>query len=114
MLDGRAPGFARELGETRLMDQVAATWFDPNPPDMFQTFDQTEHGGWCGGFRHLPQPCEPAQAGLFPTLRERIEPARGFMRPAGHEQLRVLEEAARLLPASVRKLYLRSDTVTTP
>ena len=30
--------------------------------------------------------------------------------PAGHEQLRVLEEAARLLPAGVRKLYLRSDT----
>ena len=82
MLDGRAPGFARELGETRLMDQVAATWFDPNPPDMFQTFDQTEHGGWCGGFRHLPQPCEPAQAGLFPTLRERIEPAPLFSRQA--------------------------------
>jgi Transposase DDE domain group 1 len=30
--------------------------------------------------------------------------------PAGHEQLRVLEEAARLLPAGVTKLYLRSDT----
>jgi len=30
--------------------------------------------------------------------------------PAGHEQLRVLEVAARLLPAGVRKLYLRSDT----
>jgi hypothetical protein len=30
--------------------------------------------------------------------------------PAGHEQLRVLEEAARLLPAGVAKLYLRSDT----
>ena len=30
--------------------------------------------------------------------------------PAGHEQLRVVEEAARLLPAGVTKLYLRSDT----
>src|SRR5208337_4737918 len=30
--------------------------------------------------------------------------------PAGHEQLRVLEEAARRLPAGVRKLCLRSDT----
>jgi len=30
--------------------------------------------------------------------------------PAGYEQLRVLEEAARLLPAGVTKLYLRSDT----
>ena len=30
--------------------------------------------------------------------------------PAGHEQVRVLEEAARLLPAGVTKLYLRSDT----
>ncbi len=30
--------------------------------------------------------------------------------PAGHEQLRVLEEAARLLPPGVTKLYLRSDT----
>ncbi len=30
--------------------------------------------------------------------------------PAGHEQLRVLEEAAGLLPAGVTKLYLRSDT----
>jgi len=30
--------------------------------------------------------------------------------PAGHEQLRVLDEAARLLPAGVTKLYLRSDT----
>ena len=30
--------------------------------------------------------------------------------PAGHEQLRILEEAARLLPAGVTKLYLRSDT----
>ena len=30
--------------------------------------------------------------------------------PAGHEQLRVLDEAARLLPAGVSKLYLRSDT----
>ncbi len=35
---------------------------------------------------------------------------RGGNVPAGHEQLRVLEEAARLLPAGVRKLYLRSDT----
>ena len=30
--------------------------------------------------------------------------------PAGHEQLRVLEEAARLLPAGVTRLSLRSDT----
>ena len=30
--------------------------------------------------------------------------------PAGHEQLRVLGEAARLLPEGVTKLYLRSDT----
>ena len=30
--------------------------------------------------------------------------------PAGHEQLRVLEEAAGLLPAGVTQLYLRSDT----
>jgi len=30
--------------------------------------------------------------------------------PAGHEQLRVLEAAARLLPPGVTKLYLRSDT----
>ena len=30
--------------------------------------------------------------------------------PAGHEQLRVLEEAARLLPEGVTKLCLRSDT----
>ena len=30
--------------------------------------------------------------------------------PAGHEQLRVLEVAARLLPAGVTKLYVRSDT----
>jgi hypothetical protein len=30
--------------------------------------------------------------------------------PVGHEQLRVLEEAARLLPAGVTKLSLRSDT----
>ena len=30
--------------------------------------------------------------------------------PAGHEQLRVLEEATRLLPEGVTKLYLRSDT----
>jgi hypothetical protein len=30
--------------------------------------------------------------------------------PAGHEQLRVMREAAALLPAGVRKLYLRSDT----
>ena len=30
--------------------------------------------------------------------------------PAGYEQLRVLAEAARLLPAGVSKLYLRSDT----
>jgi hypothetical protein len=30
--------------------------------------------------------------------------------PAGHEQLRVLEEAARLLPGGVTKLYLHSDT----
>ena len=30
--------------------------------------------------------------------------------PAGHEQLRVLEEAARLLPPGVTKLSLRSDT----
>ena len=64
------------------MDRVATAWFDSNPPDMFQTFDQIEHGGRCGGFRHLPQPCEPAQAGLFPTLRERIEPASLFGRQA--------------------------------
>jgi len=57
------------------MDRVATAWFDSNPPDMFQTFDQIEHGGRRGGFRHLPQPSEPAQAGIFPTLRERIEPA---------------------------------------
>ncbi len=30
--------------------------------------------------------------------------------PAGHEQLRVLEEATRLLPEGVTKLCLRSDT----
>jgi len=30
--------------------------------------------------------------------------------PAGFEQLRVLEEAAALLPSGVKKLYLRSDT----
>jgi hypothetical protein len=52
---------------------VATAWFDPNPSDVLQTFDQTEHGGRCGSFRHLSQPREPTQAGLFP-LRERIEP----------------------------------------
>src|SRR5271163_4160724 len=77
VLDGGAPGFAHELGETRLMDHVATAWFDPNPSDVLQTFDQTEHGGRCGGFRHLSQPREPTQAGLLPTLRERIEPTWG-------------------------------------
>ena len=54
MLDGGAPGFARELGETRLMDQVATAWFDADPSDVLQTLDQTEHRGGRGGFRHLP------------------------------------------------------------
>ena len=43
MLGGGAPGFARKLGEPRLMDQVATAWFDANLTDVFQTLDQTEH-----------------------------------------------------------------------
>ncbi len=53
MLGGGAPGFARKLGEPRLMDQVATAWFDANLTDVFQTLDQTEHRGWFGGFWHL-------------------------------------------------------------
>ena len=78
MLGGGASGFARKLGEPRLMDQVATAWFDANLTDVFQTLDQTEHRGWVGGFWHLLQPGEPTQTGRFATLRERIKPASLF------------------------------------
>ena len=78
MLGGGASGFARKLGEPRLMDQVATAWFDANLTDVFQTLDQTEHRGWVGGFWHLLQPGEPTQTRRFATLRERIKPASLF------------------------------------
>ncbi len=70
MLGGGAPGFARKLGEPRLMDQVATAWFDANLTDVFQTLDQTEHRGWFGGFWHLlPRGAADRLTALAPLRR---------------------------------------------
>ena len=51
MLGGGAPGFARKLGETRLMDQVATTWFDANPDGYVS--DARSDRAWRLGWRLL-------------------------------------------------------------
>jgi hypothetical protein len=38
-----------------------------------ERFNQAEHGGGLGGFRHLTQPGQPALAGFLLALRQCIE-----------------------------------------
>ena len=74
MLHRGAASLAGELRKARLVDVMAAARFDADRADMFQPLDQTEHGGWPGGLRHLPQPGQPGLVGFLPTMRQRIEP----------------------------------------
>jgi hypothetical protein len=74
MLDRGAARLARELSQARLVDQVSAAGLDADRTDMLQALDHAEHGGRLGGLRHLPQPGQPTLAGLFPALRQRIQP----------------------------------------
>ena len=48
-----AAGFTGELGETRLMNAVAASRLDADCPDVNQTLDQTQHCQRLRRFRHL-------------------------------------------------------------
>ena len=75
MLHGGAASLASKQGKARLVDQVSAARLDADRANMLQALDQTEHGARLGGLRHLPQPGQPVLVGLFPTPRQRIEPA---------------------------------------
>ncbi len=75
MLDGCAASLASKQGKARLVDQPSTARLDADRADMLQALGQTDHGARLGGLRHLPQPGQPVLIGLFPTLRQRIEPA---------------------------------------
>ena len=66
-------GLARELCQARLVDQMAATRLNADRANMFQAFDEAEHGGWLGRFWHLPQPGQPVLSALLTALGQRIE-----------------------------------------
>lgn len=57
------------------MDQMSATGLDADRADVLQALDQAEHGGGRAGLRHLPQPGQPALAGILTTARQGVEPA---------------------------------------
>jgi hypothetical protein len=73
MLHCGTASLAGELRKACLVDLVSAAGLDADRANMVQALDQAEHGGWPGGLRHLPQPCQPALANLLPTLHQRVE-----------------------------------------
>ena len=74
MLYRRAPRFAGELGEARLMHTMPARRIKADGADMIQSLDHAEHRAWLRRFRYLAQPGEPALVGFRPPLRQRIQP----------------------------------------
>jgi len=74
VLDRGAARLACQLSQARLLDQVSAVGLDADRTDMLQALDHAEHGGRLGGLRHLSQPGQPTLAGLFPALRQRVQP----------------------------------------
>src|SRR4051812_33321414 len=56
-----------------LVHEMSAARLDADGPHVLQPFDQAEHGGGLGGFRHLTQPGQPALAGFLLALRQCIE-----------------------------------------
>jgi hypothetical protein len=60
------------------MDPLAATGIDADRAHMCQAVDQTEHGVRLGRLWHLSHPGQPALAGLFSALRQRIKSAALF------------------------------------
>jgi hypothetical protein len=78
MLNRAAAGLTNKLGQACLMDPLATTGVDADRAHMRQAFDQTEHGVRLGRLWHLPQPGQPALAGLFSPMRQRIKPAALF------------------------------------
>jgi hypothetical protein len=78
MPDCAAAGLTNKLGQACLMDPLAATGVDADRAHVRQAFDQTEHSVRRGRLWHLPQPSQPALAGLFSALRQRIKPAALF------------------------------------
>lgn len=73
MLHRGAPGLARQLRQTRLVDEVATPRLDADGTHMLKPLDKAEHGGGLGRLRHLPQPGEPAQAASLPMFGQGIE-----------------------------------------
>jgi hypothetical protein len=77
MLRRHAASLAGELRQARLVNVMSASRLDANRPDMFQAFEQAEHGGRLAGLWHLPQPGQPGLAGVLaiflPAPRQRIE-----------------------------------------
>lgn len=85
---------ARELGQPGLVDYVPAAGLDAEAADVLQPCDQAQHGGRLGGLRHLPQPGQPALAGVLSASRQRVEP----FAPLGRQ---AVGQAAVHLPAAL-------------
>lgn len=73
MLYRGAPGLARELRQSSLVDEMAAPRLDADGAHVFKPLDEAEHGGGLGRLRHLPQPGQPAQTASLPMFGQGIE-----------------------------------------
>jgi len=62
-----------KLAQACLVDQMSAAGIDAYRANMFQAFNHTEHGDWCGGLWHLPQPGQPDLAGFVPAFGQSIK-----------------------------------------